>query len=84
MAELRYSINVTVDGCCDHRVGVVSDDFHLHHANNFKRADGLTFGRITYLFAGLSDVVDLEPVDRSELEAGHAIQTYRPKDLASR
>src|SRR5699024_6006282 len=46
--ELRYSINDTVDGCCDHRVGVISDDFHLHHANNRKRADGLIFGRITY------------------------------------
>src|SRR5699024_10876577 len=47
MGELRYWINVTVDGCCDHRVGVISDDFHLHHANNLKRADGLIFGRIT-------------------------------------
>ncbi|KAB1946557.1 hypothetical protein [Brevibacterium linens] len=84
MGELRYSINVTVDGCCDHRVGVISDDFHRHHANNLKRADGLIFGRITYLFAGLSNVVDLELVDRSELDAGHAIQTYRPKTKASR
>lgn len=186
MGELRYSINVTVDGCCDHRVGVISDDFHRHHANNLKRADGLIFGRITYqmmedawrrpegdttpeadldpfvaaidparkfvvsstlervdwnselirgdlatavrelkeqsvtglavggvtlplalaelglidefefiihpciaghgpyLFAGLSNVVDLELVDRSELEAGHAIQTYRPKVTSSR
>src|SRR5699024_10535193 len=35
-------------------------------------------------FAGQSDVVRLELVDRSELEAGHAIQTYRPKNRASR
>ena len=48
MGELRYSINVTVDGCCDHRVGVISEEFHRHHANNLKRADGLIFGRVTY------------------------------------
>ncbi|TGD12809.1 dihydrofolate reductase family protein [Brevibacterium sp. S111] len=48
MGELRYSINVTVDGCCDHRVGVISEEFHRHHAENLKRADGLVFGRVTY------------------------------------
>ncbi|WP_152346017.1 dihydrofolate reductase family protein [Brevibacterium sp. CFH 10365] len=186
MGELRYSINVTVDGCCDHRVGVISEEFHRHHAENLKRADGLIFGRVTYqmmedawrrpagdttpdadldpfvaaidparkyvvsstldrvdwnseliagdldtavrelkeqsvtglavggvtlplalaelglidefefvvhpciaghgpyLFAGLSKVVDLELVGRDELEAGHAILTYRPTTSASR
>src|SRR5699024_1109346 len=36
-------------------------------------------GHGPYLFAGLSEVVDLELVGRDELESGHAIQTYRPK-----
>lgn len=43
-----YSINVTVDGCCDHRVGVISEELHRHHAENLARADGLIFGRTTY------------------------------------
>ena len=180
MRPLRYSINITLDGCCDHRGGSPDEELHRHHAANLARADALLFGRTTYemmesawrlplsegmpewtlpfartidaakkyvvsstlgevdwnaelirgdlatavrelkeqsvtglatggvtlplalaelglidefefvvhpciaghgpyLFAGLSDVVDLELVDRSELEAGHAIQTYRPK-----
>ena len=41
-------------------------------------------GHGPYLFAGLSDVVDLELVGRDELDAGHAIQTYRPKKQSSR
>ncbi|MGC2976202.1 dihydrofolate reductase family protein [Brevibacterium sp. FAM 25378] len=48
MGELMYSINVTVDGCCDHRVGLISEELHRHHAHNLARADGLIFGRTTY------------------------------------
>ena len=48
MGELMYSINVTVDGCCDHRVGLISEELHRHHAENLARADGLIFGRTTY------------------------------------
>ncbi len=45
---LRYSINVTLDGCCDHRVGVADPDLHRHAVENFLRADALLFGRVTY------------------------------------
>lgn len=48
MRPLRYSINVTLDGCCDHRVGVVDEDLHRHHAENLAQADALLFGRVTY------------------------------------
>jgi len=48
MRPLRYSINVTLDGCCDHRAVVPSEDLHRHHAENIARADGLLFGRVTY------------------------------------
>jgi dihydrofolate reductase len=45
---LRYSINVTLDGCCDHRTGVVDEQLHRHAAENLGRADALLFGRVTY------------------------------------
>jgi dihydrofolate reductase len=45
---LRYSINVTLDGCCDHRVGIADEDLHRHAAENIARADALLFGRVTY------------------------------------
>jgi dihydrofolate reductase len=48
MRPLRYSINVTLDGCCDHREGVVDEDLHRHAAENLAQADALLFGRVTY------------------------------------
>ncbi len=48
MRPLRYSINVTLDGCCDHRVGIVDEDLHRHAAETIARADALLFGRVTY------------------------------------
>jgi dihydrofolate reductase len=48
MRPLRYTINVTLDGCCDHRVGVVDEELHRHAAENLARADALIFGRVTY------------------------------------
>ena len=48
MRPLRYSINVTLDGCCDHRVMVPDEELHRHHAANLERADALLFGRVTY------------------------------------
>jgi dihydrofolate reductase len=48
MRPLRYSINITLDGCCDHRVGIPDEELHRHHAANLERADALLFGRVTY------------------------------------
>ena len=48
MRPLRYSINVTLDGCCDHQVMIADDELHRHAAENIARADALLFGRVTY------------------------------------
>ncbi len=48
MAALRYSINVTLDGCVDHRTGIPDEDLHRHAAENLGNADALLFGRVTY------------------------------------
>ncbi len=49
MRPLRYSINVTLDGCCDHRAGMAADEeLHRHAAEGIERADALLFGRVTY------------------------------------
>ena len=48
MRLLRYSINVTLDGCCDHRAMVPDADLHRHAVENLDRADALLFGRVTY------------------------------------
>lgn len=48
MRPLRYSINITLDGCCDHRAIVPDEALHLHAVENLRRADALVFGRVTY------------------------------------
>src|SRR5207344_2315586 len=48
MRPLRYSINVTLDGCCDHRAGVTDEELHRYWAENLAQADALLFGRVTY------------------------------------
>ena len=48
MRPLRYSINVTLDGCCDHREITPDEDLHRHAAENIAQADALLLGRVTY------------------------------------
>jgi dihydrofolate reductase len=48
MRPLRYSINVTLDGCCDHRAIPPDEDLHRHAVENLNQADALLFGRVTY------------------------------------
>lgn len=45
---LRYSINITLDGCCDHRAGSTDEELHRYWAENLAEADALLFGRVTY------------------------------------
>ncbi len=48
MRPLRYSINVTLDGCCDHRAATADEDLHRHAAESIEQADALLLGRVTY------------------------------------
>ena len=48
MQPLRYSINITLDGCCDHRAIPADEDLHRHAIENLDRADALLFGRVIY------------------------------------
>jgi dihydrofolate reductase len=48
MRPLRYSINVTLDGCCDHRASAPDEDLFRNAVENLEQADALLFGRVTY------------------------------------
>jgi dihydrofolate reductase len=48
MRPLRYAINVTVDGCVDHRAGFTDEELHRYWAETLAQADALLFGRVTY------------------------------------
>ena len=48
MRRLHYSINITLDGCCDHRAIPADQDLHRHATENIERAGAIIFGRPTY------------------------------------
>ncbi|MEQ1902532.1 MAG: dihydrofolate reductase family protein [Devosia sp.] len=48
MRPLRYVINVTLDGCVDHRAGSPDAELHQFHADRLAGADALIYGRVTY------------------------------------
>ncbi|MFZ1382793.1 MAG: dihydrofolate reductase family protein [Scrofimicrobium sp.] len=49
MRPLRYSINTTLDGCCDHEAGTPpTEESMLHWADEMARADAILLGRVTY------------------------------------
>jgi hypothetical protein len=49
MRPLRYSINVTLDGCCHHEAGLPPDEESMRYwTAEMQRADALLFGRVTY------------------------------------
>jgi dihydrofolate reductase len=48
MRPLRYAINITLDGCVDHRAGTADEELHRYWAGKLAEADALLFGRVTY------------------------------------
>lgn len=49
MRPLRYSINVTLDGCCHHEAGLPPDEESMAYwTAQMAQADALLFGRTTY------------------------------------
>ncbi|MCR2814031.1 dihydrofolate reductase family protein [Microbacterium sp. zg.Y1090] len=49
MRPLRYSINITIDGCVHHEAGLGPDEESMDYwAAQMQRADALLFGRVTY------------------------------------
>ena len=48
MRPLKYSINVTLDGSCDHRVMIADEELHRRAEQTLAAADALIFGRVIY------------------------------------
>src|SRR6516162_7673588 len=48
MGLLTFALNVTLDGCCDHREGVVDDEMLRYWTRLMDSAGAMLFGRRTY------------------------------------
>jgi dihydrofolate reductase len=48
MRRVIAAINMTLDGICDHTVGIPDEDLHQHYAELLDQAGVLLYGRTTY------------------------------------
>ena len=48
MGLLTFGLNVTLDGCCDHRVGIADDELLDYFTELMDAAGAMLWGRITY------------------------------------
>lgn len=48
MGLLTFSINVTLDGCVDHREGIVDDETHAFFTGLMDACGAMLWGRVTY------------------------------------
>ena len=48
MRKVIAAINMTINGNCDHRIGIVDEELHSHYTNLLSEADDILYGRITF------------------------------------
>lgn len=48
MSLVTFALNVTLDGCCDHREGIADGELHDHFTQLMDEAGAMLFGRVTY------------------------------------
>lgn len=48
MTKVIAALNMTLDGVCDHSVGVVDEKLHQHYTELISNAGVILYGRITY------------------------------------
>ena len=48
MRKVIAAINMTLDGVCDHTVGIADDELHNHYSELLNEAGVILYGRITY------------------------------------
>jgi dihydrofolate reductase len=85
MGELHATINVTVDGCCDHTHVVADDELHDWVTALVSGASALLFGRVTYeLLRGYWPGVAANGTGQpAEVRFARVLET-KPKYLVSR
>src|ERR1700712_5165892 len=48
MGLLTFSLNITIDGCVDHREGIADDETHAFFTHLLDECGAMLWGRVTY------------------------------------
>lgn len=85
MGRLVMSLNVTVDGCCDHSHVVADDDLHRYALDMLLASNGVLLGRVTYeLFETFWPLVASGAATGTEAELAFARELDRtPKHVVT-
>lgn len=75
MGLLTFSINVTLDGCVDHREGIADDETHAFYTRLMDEGGAMLWGRVTY------EMMESywPAVARGEMDAPPAIREWAVK-----
>jgi dihydrofolate reductase len=84
MGLLTFALNVTLDGCCDHREGVADDALLRYYTRLMDEAGGMLFGRVTYeMMENAWPAVARDPKARPAFRAWARKLEAKPKHVVS-
>jgi len=75
MGLLTFSLNITLDGCVDHREGIADDETHAFYTQMMDKSGAMLWGRVTYEM--MESYWPL--VARGEVEAPPAMRAWADK-----
>lgn len=84
MGLLTFALNVTLDGCCDHREGIADDELLRYYTRLMDEAGGMLFGRVTYeLMESAWPAVARDPKARPAFRSWARKLEAKPKHVVS-
>tara|TARA_R110002051_G_scaffold295702_1_gene361564 strand:- start:2466 stop:3023 length:558 start_codon:yes stop_codon:yes gene_type:complete len=67
MRKVIAAINMTLDGICDHTVGIPDEDLHKHYTELLDNAGVLLYGRTTYQLMQFWQTLLKNPSDQNSM-----------------
>jgi dihydrofolate reductase len=84
MGLLTFALNVTLDGCCDHREAIADDALLRYYTRLMDGAGGMLFGRTTYeMMESAWPAVARDPKARPAFRAWARKLEAKPKYVVS-
>jgi len=67
MRKVIAAINMTLDGVCDHTVGIVDENLHHHYSDLVNNAGVMLYGRTTYQLMQFWQTLLTNPSDQKSM-----------------
>ncbi len=67
MRKVIAAINMTLDGVCDHTVGIVYEKLHHHYSDLVNNAGVMLYGRTTYELMKFWQTLVINPSDQKSM-----------------